>query len=107
MTNNEGLVKVIVVGRTIERTQMAPFIAVAKLQAVARLIRTAQPKNTHQGALNETLITEAIWFARKGETTKAFAHLAKAKVPTGQVASCCGLRSSLYGCATHGYPRCS
>ena len=84
---------------------MSPLIAIAKIQEVAKQIRTTQPKNTHQGALNETLISEAIWFARKGDSVKAFRHLAKAKVPMNTISSCCGLRSAMYGCASHGYPR--
>jgi len=88
----------------ITRPEMAPFIAVAKLQAVARKIRGLQMKG-EQAALNECLISEAINMARRGDTTKAFRHLSLAKVAANSIPACCGLRSAQYGCATHGYPR--
>lgn len=97
------IAKVTVKGQ-IARPDMAPFIAAAKLQSVARLIRTALPRG-EQAAVNECLISEAICLARKGESVKAFRHLALAKVPANSIAACCGLRSAQYGCATHGYPR--
>lgn len=91
----------------ITRPGMAPFIAVAKLQEVARKIRKAEPKGTEQAAVNECLISEAIAYARRGESRKAFRHLALAKVPAASIPACCGLRSTQYGCADHGYPRVS
>lgn len=91
--------------RQITHPEMSSRIALSKIYAVAAKIRDAQPKNTEQGARNETYITEAIWLARRGDTSKAFSHLALAKVPVGSVAACCSLRSAQYGCASHGYPR--
>lgn len=94
--------KVMVTG--LERSEMAPFIAVAKLQSVARKIRAAEPRG-EQAAINECLISEAIGLARRGQSTKAFRHLALAKVPANSIAACCMIRSAQYGCASHGYPR--
>ena len=86
------------------RSQMAPFIAVAKLEAVGRMMRKAEI-GTEQAALNACLLGEALHMARQGRSQDAFRHLSRAKVPAGSTPACCGLRSAMYGCATHGYPR--
>lgn len=88
----------------ITRTNMSPFVAIAKVNEVAKLLRVAEA-HTEQAAINECLISEARHFARTGQSIKAFKHLSFAKVKAGTVKRCCGLHSAQYGCGTHGYPR--
>ena len=89
---------------TITRTNMSPFIAVSKVNDVARLIRMAL-RSGEQAAVNERLISEARHMARQGRSIDAFRHLSHAAVPAGTVKACCMLRSRAYGCSSHGYPR--
>jgi hypothetical protein len=89
----------------ITRREMSTGIAVAKVQQVAALIRRAHCQGSHQAAVNERQISDALYFARSGRSTRAFRTLAAAKVPAGSIPACCGLRSAQYGFASHGYPR--